>query len=93
LEYETLIKGSDHRKMDLSKKWDECPLEEKIERLRYEQMNSRSMMNAAYQLASRCWRLLHGHRHDAVTGELLQKVQEHGSGAEAGEVRRQDTLA
>lgn len=74
------------------KKWDDCPIEEKIERLRNEQLEARWTLRRAYDLGRKAWRVVCNHQHNAATGKVLQTIDEHGLDKD-GEAMRHDQLA
>ena len=67
------------------KTWDECGIEEKVERLRRAMRDQKHMVDAAWRTANEAHNLAHGHQHNNVTGEVLKSAGGHGgmAGAEA----------
>lgn len=66
--------------------WDECGLEEKVERLRLEAQDRRSFIDAGYALARKAWQLVRSHQH-ANDGRVLVDAEassENASGMLAG---------
>ncbi len=59
--------------------WDECGIEEKVERVRSQIMMYRDMLQYASRTASEAKDLAGRHEHNA-TGEVLQPVQRQGGG-------------
>jgi hypothetical protein len=66
------------------KTWDECGIEQKVERVRSQLLMYRDLLQYASRTAGEAKELAGRHEHNAV-GEVLQPVQRHGGGqAEVG---------
>lgn len=60
------------------KRWDECGIEEKVERLRTELQDRRPFADAAFNLARKAWRTVTRHQHQAIDGRVLVDVEDRG---------------
>lgn len=65
------------------KTWDECGIEDKVERLRRVMREQKHMLDAAWRTASAASDLARQHQHNPSTGAVLSEVNRHGGGAEA----------
>lgn len=65
------------------KSWDECGIEEKVERLRRVMQQQQHMVRSAWNTASAAQELARQHQHNNMTGEVLSAVNRHGSAGEA----------
>ncbi len=65
------------------KTWDECGIEEKVERLRQQLRNHRDMSGHTYRRASEAHDLAQNHQH-SPTGEVLKPARERGGAEQAG---------
>lgn len=65
------------------KTWDECGIEDKVERLRRAMRNQKHLVEGAFQTAHGAHLVAHTHQHNAVTGEVLAPVNKHHGGAES----------
>ncbi len=65
------------------KTWDECGIEEKVERLRRAMRDQKHMVDASWRTASAANDLARQHQHNPSTGAVLAEVNRHGGGAEA----------
>ncbi len=75
-----------------SKPWDQCGIEEKVERLRNELVDMRRMGFYTRDNARRALDLATRHQHNAATGEVLSSAIEQRHGAELAEGRGYDPL-
>lgn len=76
--------GSNKAMAKRDKTWDECGIEEKVERLRMMLMRTRESAQYAAKNASAANDLAERHQHNHATGEVLRPVQRHGGAMEGG---------
>lgn len=67
----------------IDKTWDECGIEEKVERIRQQLRAHRDVTEYAARSASQALDLSRNHQHGA-TGEVLKPVNGHGGGSQTG---------
>jgi hypothetical protein len=77
------ISGANESMAKREKTWDECGIEEKVERIRHQLRQLRDMSQYVARTASEAKEIAVSHQHNHATGEVLRPVQRHG-GAEAG---------
>lgn len=65
-------------------KWDECPLELKIERVRNELRHARNLASAAYTQSREALELAQRHQHNRATGEVLKAAIDNLNRLEGG---------
>lgn len=66
------------------KTWDECGIEEKVERLRISLIRARETAQYATRNAVEARDLAERHQHNPTTGEVLRSAQRHGGVESAG---------
>lgn len=64
--------------------WEECGIEEKVERLRMALMRARETAQYAAKNASAANELAERHQHNPATGEVLRPAQRHGGAESSG---------
>ena len=65
------------------KTWDECGIEEKVERLRRVLQQQQHMVRAAWNTASAAENLARQHQHNSMTGAVLSEVNRNNIAGEA----------
>ena len=73
------------------KTWDECPIEEKLERLRRELRDQRETFQYVARTATQAQSTAERHQHNQNTGEVLTSPRQ-GSGGMMGDGRGFDPL-
>ena len=74
--------GDTIQRASREKTWDECGIEEKVERLHRAMRDQKHMVEVAYRTASTASDLAHGHQHNPATGEVLKPANDRRGGAE-----------
>lgn len=64
------------------KTWDECGIEEKVERIRQQLRMFRDAVQYTARTASEAKELAVSHQHNQATGAVLQEVRRHGGAVE-----------
>jgi hypothetical protein len=76
------------------KTWDECGIEEKVERVRRAMRDQRYMVDSTFRLVSAASETVHAHQHNNVTGEVLKPANRYdGLAGPEGSARSFDPLA